>query len=643
MNGLLDHASLVALIVDLEGKAKQSAKRKSKSENDNDRNLRLRHDENLTTIIGPALPEDAPEEKNSHYERMVTLTEGFFRLRRDKGLAGGGSNAGCFWGQLKKDVIDLVDFMCGGIIGYEIELRGIERIIAEPHEILKQQVLHPMSFSDSACDLLSKTIKMPNTKGKLSVVCSSSTISNRRQELVKYLRPLYNVTIEKRGWRYNGLKPMLVKLLKYFKAHDVIGADGEPLDLKLWFDGAPTLTLVTRVALMLHIIDGRLSQQIFENPQDRDNHHVLAEYFGKEDPSNMCYNFERLINDARELNDTGISYEVDGRLVHVRVRIIVCPDMKARWSAVKAKADADEPAPAEPTYDSDDELAHESQTFALAPPGKGVGGGISQATWPDDLGPLHESRRDWGAPGGCLCCRTARDKPCLPGRLVPDEQDPFFFVKAPSASDGFSECRCPHMDPFDESGTRSLYIAERDARLSRVREESVGGDVDPLDRVRPLLADKPARVREVLKRYPSMSAASLSSKKADVLGTMLQNYCTAMLATSERLPARVVSELNDRAVLVQLALHGMSHDARDMAACRAKLEQRLIDVLILRQIIFCLEWPGVPRSALVSGLLLVGDVLHLEVINKIDGAAKPRPRDRIASPSVVVQTLRRQR
>ena len=40
MNGPLDRAGLVALIVDLEGKAKQSAKRKSLAENKNDRNLR---------------------------------------------------------------------------------------------------------------------------------------------------------------------------------------------------------------------------------------------------------------------------------------------------------------------------------------------------------------------------------------------------------------------------------------------------------------------------------------------------------------------------------------------------------------------------------------------------------------------------
>ena len=84
-----------------------------------------------------------------------------------------------------------------------------------------------------------------------------------------------------------------------------------------------------------------------------------------------------------------------------------------------------------------------------------------------------------------------------------------------------------------------------------------------------------------------------------------------MLASDKHQPAAVVSRMNDAGVVTQLKLYNMTHDSRRAAEFRALLQQRLIDLIVLRQVMFALEWPGIPRSCLFYGLVVIGDVLHL--------------------------------
>ena len=86
---------------------------------------------------------------------------------------------------------------------------------------------------------------------------------------------------------------MLVPLLKHWRAHEKFG--NEPMDLKAWIDGAPTMKLKSRVAFLLHFIDPRLHPGIHTFPQSRDWHHLVAEYFGSEDAASLRLNFEALI------------------------------------------------------------------------------------------------------------------------------------------------------------------------------------------------------------------------------------------------------------------------------------------------------------------------------------------------------------
>ena len=80
--------------------------------------------------------------------------------------------------------------------------------------------------------------------------------------------------------------------------------------------------------------------------------------------------------------------------------------------------------------------------------------------------------------------------------------------------------------------------------------------------------------------------------------------------------------MNDAGVVTQLKLHNMTHDSRRAAECRALLQQRLVDLIVLRQVMFALEWPGIPRSCLFYGLVVIGDVLHLEVRRGEGGSRK---------------------
>ena len=130
----------------------------------------------------------------------------------------------------------------------------------------------------------------------------------------------------------------------------------------------------------------------------------------------------------------------------------------------------------------------------------------------------------------------------------------------------------------------------------------------------PLLANKAARVREVHARLPHLAVTVLEKKKVDELNAMMGAHCQGLvMASDERLPGDVVASLDAAAVVKQLELHNVRHDANDDASCRAMLEQRLVDVIVLRQVQFALEWPGIPSTALLSGCFQVGDLLHLEV------------------------------
>ena len=75
---------------------------------------------------------------------------------------------------------------------------------------------------------------------------------------------------------------------------------------------------------------------------------------------------------------------------------------------------------------------------------------------------------------------------------------------------------------------------------------------------------------------------------------MMGAHCQGLvMASDERLPGDVVASLDAAAVVKQLELHNVRHDANDDASCRAMLEQRLVDVIVLRQVQFALEWPGI--------------------------------------------------
>ena len=449
------------------------------------------------------------------------------------------------------------------------------------------------------------------------MVPSSMCVSDTRVALIKHLSQFFDLHVDRYGWRYTKLKSMLVPLLKHWRAHEKFG--NEPMDLKAWIDGAPTMKLKSRVAFLLHFIDPRLHPGINTFPQSRDWHHLVAEYFGSEDAASLRSNFEALIEELRQLGEHGLTYELDdGSSVTVLFDVIHCPDMKARWALAKR---------CEVAPDSDDEEGLAEEEHGSLPESRPVGGGITQSTWPCDLGPLHESNRARGPGGGCRACRAERaaaGTPCLPGRLVASESDLHFWVDQPAA-DGFKLRACMHCDPFDESDGRREFAAERDARLARMTTESANPNLPPLHRVPPLLANKAAHVREVHARLPHLAVTVLEKKKVDELNAMMGAHCQGLvMASDERLPGDVVASLDAAAVVKQLELHNVRHDANDDASCRAMLEQRLVDVIVLRQVQFALEWPGIPSTALLSGCFQVGDLLHLEV-----GPGQSRENDEI--------------
>ena len=583
-----------------------------------------RHDEYGTPVIADP-PERVSDEEKAHHTRMATLAEGFFQMRKDLGLAGqGGAATGCSWAQVKIDLKALASFLCGGVIAFEFMMAGIDKIKVDPIALIRKQVFNPAAFSDTALDVIGAAIPVPRHRGgTIGIIPSSTAVSTRRVKLANHLRPRYDVTIENMGWRYNHVLSLLVPFLRFFKAHEKIKPGDPPMSLKSWVDGAPTCTEMNRTALMLHFLDGRLHPGIAREPQAKDWHQMLAEYFGDESPASLCDNFLNLYCELRRLTETGVSY--DGH--HIAVDHFHCPDMKARFSGVKHMARLegrdDDDEEAQPSGEDGDEEDYEepsSEELGSLPCGT-VGGGISNATWPDDLGPCHACNRTRGYGGGCQSCRNERGTPCMPGRLVTNEQDLHFWIDAPS-EDGFSERRCAHSDPFDESGTRAAFIAERDARLTRMRAESTDGS-DPLQRVIPLIANKAARVREVHWRNPSLKIKDLEKKNVDDLTAMLTALCRGVvLASDKHQPAAVVSRMNDAGVVTQLKLHNMTHDSRRAAECRALLQQRLVDLIVLRQVMFALEWPGIPRSCLFYGLVVIGDVLHLEVRRGEGGSRK---------------------
>ena len=572
--------------------------------------LLARCDENSSPLIRGE-PAEASAEEKAHYWRMRKLGIAFFQLRKDLGLSGkDGTNEGCHWLHVAKDLTDLVRFLAGGIIAEKIELEGIRRVRTEPKDILRAQVLNPCAFSDTGLDVIGRCVKMPRYRGsEQGIIPSSTTVSDARCALTTFLRPKFEVEIDRMGWWYKHAHTLIVKLFLHFKVHEWWRMGMEPIDLKSWIDGAPTQKLINRTALLLHFLDGRLSWDIHSNPQDRANHHMLAEYFGDETTASLAQNFESLLNDLRTL--TAVTYDVDGSTVQIAINHFGVPDMKARWSLVKG-IEAD-PEDSEPAVEEDEE---EEDALGSLPQAQKVGGGISNCTWSCDLGPCHLINRHRGPGGGCVACRSRRaslGQPCLPGRLVADEKDLFFWVAVP-AEDGFREMRCKHSDLFADAGVRQTFVAERDAQLTRMRSESADQSIGPLRRAKPLLATKAARVREIHARIPRLTVAALEKNNVKDLDALLTAHCAGVvLADDERLPHVVVQGLNDSAVLKQLDLHNMTHDSADMSRCRTQLEQRLIDLIVLRQVLFALEWPGIPSSCLMRDMMMIGDVLHLEM------------------------------
>ena len=72
----------------------------------------------------------------------------------------------------------------------------------------------------------------------------------------------------------------------------------------------------------------------------------------------------------------------------------------------------------------------------------------------------------------------------------------------------------------------------------------------------------------------------------------------------------------------------MTYNSRHTSECRALLQQRLVDLIVLQQVMFALEWPGIPRSCLFYGLVVIGDVLHLEVRRGEGGSRKAKRKRR---------------
>ena len=516
--------------------AEKKAKRRKKQQSSESACELLRRLGDLgTPIIRAAPPRSASAEDKASYARMKTLTADFFRMRKDEGLAArDGTNEGCRWNAVKVDITAFVDFVAGGIIGHEFEMRGIERVKAAPIEIIREQVFHPSAFSDGGLDCIGRCIKMPRGRGMArGMVPSSTCVSDTRVALIKHLSQFFDLHVDRYGWRYTKLKSMLVPLLKHWRAHEKFG--NEPMDLKAWIDGAPTMKLKSRVAFLLHFIDPRLHPGIHTFPQSRDWHHLVAEYFGSEDAASLRSNFEALIAELRQLGEHGLTYELDdGSSVTVLFNVIHCPDMKARWALAKR---------CEVAPDSDDEEGLAEEEHGSLPESRPVGGGITQSTWPCDLGPLHESNRARGPGGGCRACRAERaaaGTPCLPGRLVASESDLHFWVDQPAA-DGFKLRACMHCDPFDESDGRREFAAERDARLARMTTESANPNLSPLHRVPPLLANKAARVREVHARLPHLAVTVLEKKKVDELNAMMGAHCSAEIKHSFWTPKWVIN------------------------------------------------------------------------------------------------------
>ena len=189
---------------------------------------------------------------------------------------------------------------------------------------------------------------------------------------------------------------MLVPLLKHWRAHEKFG--NEPMDIKAWIDGAPTMKLKSRVAFLLHFIDPRLHPGIHTFPQSCDWHHLVAEYFGSEDAASLRSNFEALIEELRQLGEHGLTYELDdGSSVTVLFNVIHCPDMKARWALAKR---------CEVAPDSDDEEGLAEEEHGSLPESRSPGGGRHHT--------VHVAVRPWAAARVESSARARRRMPGVP-------------------------------------------------------------------------------------------------------------------------------------------------------------------------------------------------------------------------------------